>query len=68
MLPPIKRVFVPKPRPLLPEAVEAKPPAPVTYKPKPGFNELPAPDMEEKNSDSVWAEFESVKPAHVPRK
>jgi hypothetical protein len=68
MLPPIKRVFVPKPTAALPEPTTAKPAAAPSAKPLPGFNELPTPEMEEKNSDSVWAEFESVKQQTVPRK
>jgi hypothetical protein len=68
MLPPIKRVFVPKPAAKPPEVAAAKPPVPAGHKPLPGLNELPAPDMDEKNSDSVWAEFESVKQQPIPRK
>jgi hypothetical protein len=71
MFNPIKRIWVPK-KPVteapVPEPVPAAATKPVqTPKPvgsrSPLFDELPAPDMEEKNSDSIWAAFESV---HVP--
>jgi hypothetical protein len=59
MLNPIKRVFVPK----APAAVPAAAPEqPQNVRPKPRFDELPSPEMEEKDSDSIWAEFDSVKP------
>lgn len=60
MLNPIKRVFVPKPRVQAPEAAAPQPAPPP--KRAATFDELPSPDMEEKDSDSVWAEFDSVKP------
>jgi hypothetical protein len=71
MLNPIKRIWVPKKAPeQLPAAgptPTASPKAAPTAKPAAGrnalFDELPSPDMEEKNSDSIWAAFDSV---HVP--
>jgi hypothetical protein len=59
---PIKRIWVPKTLALqalapAPE-VQAKPPAPERGLSL--FNELPRPESEEKNSDSIWAEFDSV--------
>lgn len=68
MLNPIKRVFVPKPQAAAPVAVAAQPPAPKATKPMPILDELPAPEMVEKDSDSVWAEFDSVRPQHIARK
>lgn len=50
------------------QATQAIPAAPSPEAPKPAaapkrhglFEELPEPDVEERNSDSVWAEFDSV--------
>jgi hypothetical protein len=71
MLNPIKRIWVPKKAPVQSPAAGPKPTASPNAAPtaKPAgaksalFDELPSPDMEEKNSDSVWAAFDSV---HVP--
>jgi hypothetical protein len=71
MLNPIKRIWVPKKKPIENPATEVAPTASAPTAPaqRPAanrgalFDELPSPDMEEKNSDSVWAAFESV---HVP--
>jgi hypothetical protein len=71
MLNPIKRTWVPK---IAPTKAPEIAPAPITPPQKlqtakataglgARFDELPSPDMEEKNSDSIWAAFESV---HVP--
>lgn len=73
MLNPIKRIWTPKAAPqaqptAVPEAVASEPAfqAPAAAATKPPitrnvlFDELPSPDMEEKNSDSVWAVFDSV--------
>jgi hypothetical protein len=69
---PIKRVWVPKKAqaiaaPVTPVAlaIPAVPPVDVQQAPKRprtiSFdNEMPEPDVEEKNSDSIWAEFDSV--------
>jgi hypothetical protein len=71
MINPIKRIWVPKKTPVQEQPVEPAPAA--TQKGTPElrpkgnrpavFDELPSPDMEEKNSDSIWAAFDSV---HVP--
>lgn len=76
MLNPIKRVWVPKKA-----APEAQTPAPVPTAlqkavpaPRPAggrnvlFDELPSPDMEEKNSDSIWAAFDSVHKPEIEHK
>jgi len=78
MLNPIKRVWVPKNPPAAPV-----PPAPqvrtestqVVSAPEPSpskrgilFEELPEPEVSEKFSDSVWAEFDSILPQKVPSK
>jgi hypothetical protein len=76
MLNPIKRVWVPKKT-----STEAQTPAPVPTTPQKSvptprpiggrnvlFDELPSPDMEEKNSDSIWAAFESVHKPEIERK
>lgn len=71
MLNPIKRIWVPKKAPVQAPVAgpipAATPKTASTAKPAVGrnalFDELPSPDMEEKNSDSVWAAFDSV---HVP--
>lgn len=68
MLNPIKRVFVPKPQAAAPVAAAAQPSPPKATKPIPVLDELPSPDMVEKDSDSVWAEFDSVRPQHTARK
>lgn len=62
MINPIKRVFVPKPadKPPVPSALQKA--APPATKPISLFDELPQPDMEEKDTDSIWAEFDSVRP------
>jgi hypothetical protein len=67
MLKPIKRIFIPKHLALQPmaPAEQATPPAP--GKPNALFDELPQPDMEEKNSDSIWAAFDSVQPLDLDR-
>ena len=75
MLNPIKRVWVPKKDPLpaqgnAPEpavTVNATPPGRSSKGRNPLFDELPSPDMEEKNSDSVWAAFDSVYKPEVER-
>ncbi len=71
MLNPIKRIWVPKKAPAETTGIAAAPATDpqVVQTAKPAdrrgarFDELPSPDMEEKNSDSIWAAFESV---HVP--
>jgi hypothetical protein len=80
MLNPIKRVWVPKATPLLTPTPERPPethpqPAPASTPPIRAdgrrnalFDELPAPDMEEKNSDSIWAAFDSVHKPEIERK
>lgn len=80
MLNPIKRIWVPKKAPeraapvvpdALPDPVE--PPMATSQAPKPARhtsfdNAMPEPDVEEKNSDSIWAEFDSVfSPAAEPK-
>jgi hypothetical protein len=72
MLNPIKRIWVPKkPAPAATEPAPATTPA-QSAKPagssNPLFDELPSPDMEEKNSDSIWAAFESVHTPEIERK
>lgn len=68
MLNPIKRVWVPKKVEAPPAAAPAPTPiqAPPAPKPLPShnmlFDEVPEPEVEEKNSDSIWAEFDSVLP------
>lgn len=64
---PIKRVWVPRSAPsasaplaapeLLPSVIE-----PVSSMRSGMFEELPEPEVEEKSSDSIWAEFDSVLP------
>ncbi len=69
MLNPIKRIWVPKKPAAEVPVPESAPGAATTPAPRPAggrgplFDELPSPDMEEKNSDSIWAAFDSV---HVP--
>jgi hypothetical protein len=61
MLKPIKRVWVP-PQPM-PAASSTSAVAPAAKAPavrKLVFSELPETEVEERNSDSVWAEFDSV--------
>ncbi len=76
MINPIKRIWVPK---KAPEKEQPTEPAPkVTPKAGSGtkptsgrgalFDELPSPDMEEKNSDSIWAAFDSVHAPEIERK
>jgi hypothetical protein len=72
MLNPIKRVWVPKKaqasaEPAVPDALVAPvlPPLAVPQAPKPlrhvlSDDDMPEPDVEEKNSDSIWAEFDSI--------
>lgn len=68
MLNPIKRIWVPKKAPEAAKAPESAPTATPSAVPVPRptsgrnplFDELPSPDMEEKNSDSIWAAFETV--------
>jgi hypothetical protein len=63
MLNPIKRVWIPKKVeasvPAAPIAATVKPqPAPKRQQPRNGlFDAVPEPEVEEKNSDSIWAEF-----------
>jgi hypothetical protein len=60
MLRPIKRVWVPpKPAPTLP-AVAAAPPARIPAAPRQVFGVLPETEVEERDTDSVWAEFDDV--------
>lgn len=67
MLKPIKRVWIPKAAPAKPaDPVQQTPPAPVRRNML--FDEMPQPDAQEKNSDSVWAEFDSVPPLEDKRK
>lgn len=80
MLKPIKRIFVPKHLALQPlDAAVTPPVAPVmplvpaapvvpAVKHNALFDELPQPDMEEKNSDSIWAAFDSVLPIDIGHK
>ena len=76
MLNPIKRIWVPKKAPTEAQTPEPVPTAPATTVPAPRpagarnvlFDELPSPDMEEKNSDSIWAAFESVHKPEIERK
>jgi hypothetical protein len=76
MLNPIKRVWVPKKAPLPTQGPSAAPTVAATPAPasrplngrNPLFDELPSPDMEEKNSDSIWAAFDSVYKPQVERK
>lgn len=79
MLNPIKRVWVPK-KPIAQSEPQAQTTAPVGAAPvgpaeetttsKRGmlFDELPKPDVTEKCTDSVWAEFDSVLQSQVPPK
>ena len=76
MLNPIKRIWAPKKAPVKAQVAEPTPTAtmqsaPAT-RPTGGrgalFDELPSPDMEEKNSDSIWAAFESVHTPEIERK
>jgi hypothetical protein len=80
MLNPIKRIWVPKKAlvlaaPVVPDALPAPadPPTVTPQAPKPvrnmSFDDvMPEPDVEEKNSDSIWAEFDSVfSPAAGPK-
>jgi hypothetical protein len=73
MLNPIKRIWVPKKPPIEKPAVEPTPPVATPTRKHVGgsgplFDELPSPDMEEKNSDSIWAAFESVHTPEIERK
>jgi hypothetical protein len=76
MLNPIKRVWVPKNAPAQAQTAATAPtptakPAPAgrsTNGRNPLFDELPSPDMEEKNSDSIWAAFDSVYTPEIERK
>jgi hypothetical protein len=69
MFKPIKRIFVPKHLALQPVAPAVLPSAapPVSSKPNALFDELPQPEMVEKNSDSIWAAFDSVHPLEIER-
>ena len=70
MFKPIKRIFVPKHLALQPvEPVATLPVAvPASGRGPALFDELPQPDMEEKNSDSIWAAFDSVLPMDTEHK
>jgi hypothetical protein len=76
MLNPIKRIWVPKKAPVEAQTPAPAPTAPQNTAPAPRpaggrnvlFDELPSPDMEEKNSDSIWAAFESVHKPEIERK
>jgi len=78
MLNPIKRVWVPKNLPDAPVApnpqINADPTQAVNVsEPTPSkrgilFEELPEPEVSEKFSDSVWAEFHSVAPQKTSAK
>lgn len=60
MLRPIKRVWVPpKPAPVPPTAVTTPADKPVATG-KRALSDLPETEVEERNSDSIWAQFESV--------
>jgi hypothetical protein len=72
MLNPIKRVWVPPKKVDAPPAAEsAAVPVGATEPAKPAktrnvlFDDMPEPEVEERNSDSVWAEFDTVQPVHV---
>jgi hypothetical protein len=72
MINPIKRVWVPKNTPAAAQATEPLPSKGAaltrpTNSRNPLFEELPSPDMEEKNSDSIWAAFESVHKPEIER-
>jgi hypothetical protein len=75
MLKPIKRIFVPKHLALQPLEPAVTPPAvaataaaaTTTSKPNALFDALPQPEMEEKNSDSIWAAFDSVHQLDIER-
>jgi hypothetical protein len=75
MFKPIKRIFVPRhlalqplePAVAPPAAQATAPAAPTASKPNALFDELPQPEMEEKNSDSIWAAFESVHQLDIER-
>ena len=63
MLRPIRRVWVPpKPMPSAPAApaVDAGPLPPPAAAPRQVFGVLPETEVEERDSDSIWAEFDSV--------
>jgi hypothetical protein len=76
---PIKRIWVPPQAPAKAlQGVAGAPTAPATAvnAPLQGtpdkrnmlFDQLPEPEMEEKDSDSIWAEFGSVLgPRHLPK-
>ena len=72
MLNPIKRVWVPKKAstPLASSAPVAAPAAaPITEKYRNLlFDEMPQPETEEKNTDSIWAEFDTVHPPEIEQK
>jgi hypothetical protein len=74
MINPIKRIWVPKKAPEKAQPTEptATPKARSGTKPTSGrgalFDELPSPDMEEKNSDSIWAAFDSVRAQKIEPK
>jgi hypothetical protein len=74
MLNPIKRTWVPKKVETPPAVAPAATPNSTQATPKApparnaSFNEVPEMDVEEKNSDSVWAEFETVYPPEVQHK
>jgi hypothetical protein len=62
MLNPIKRVWVPKQAESPPATPSAAPPqvAPKALIASNGlFDDMPEPEVVEKNSDSIWAEFDS---------
>lgn len=76
MFKPIKRIFVPKhlalqplqPAPEAPAPTATPAAAPAPSKPNVLFDELPQAEMEEKNSDSIWAAFDSVHPLDIDHK
>jgi hypothetical protein len=76
MINPIKRIWVPKKAPEQAQPASSVPP-PATKalagtQPTSArgalFDELPSPEMEEKNSDSIWAAFDSVRAQEIERK
>jgi hypothetical protein len=60
MLRPIKRVWVPPTPASALEATAAVSPAKAPAAAKQVFSESPETEVQERDSDSIWAEFESV--------